>query len=148
MSETALTVDRLRAILTDLLKERACLLVIDDVWQRRHVEVFKVDGSRCCLFLTTRDAEVARGIGAHIHPIPTMTSTEAVALLDEWSDGALVDSDPTVKTTIVKELGYLPLAIRLAGAQLRSKARTTGSVPLMYASFEHAVRKDHMIAWN
>ena len=36
IGETAPTVDRLKAILADLLRERACLLIADDVWKKAH----------------------------------------------------------------------------------------------------------------
>src|SRR5260370_39680202 len=41
-----------------LLKERAALVVLDDVWQRDHAQAFNVVGPRGRLLLTTRDARV------------------------------------------------------------------------------------------
>src|SRR5215813_9242892 len=46
-----------------------------------------------------------------------MTEDEAVALLGVWADGAVVDN--AVQKTIIHRLGRLPLAVKLAGAQLR-----------------------------
>lgn len=47
VSENAPTIERMMAILADLLKERACLLVVDDVWKKAHVEPFR--GRRAAL---------------------------------------------------------------------------------------------------
>jgi hypothetical protein len=46
--------------LRTLLRDRACLLVVDDAWEGAHVEsAFLVGGPRCLLLVTTRLAEVA-----------------------------------------------------------------------------------------
>jgi len=119
VSETAPTLDRLKAILAQLLAERACLLIVDDVWRRTHAEAFQVGGSQCRLLLTTRDAEIARGMGAHLHPVDVMAREQAVALLEQWARGKLDDAGNDVQEKIVKRVGYLPLAVKLAGEQLR-----------------------------
>lgn len=124
ISETAPTVDRLKAILADLLRERACLLIADDVWKKAHAEAFRVGGSRCRLVLTTRDAALAEDMGAAVHPIPVMAEAEAVALLSDWAGHGLGDVSSAFKTKVVRRLGRLPLAIKLAGAQLRRQDPT------------------------
>ena len=47
-----------------------------------------------------------------------------MALLEEWAEGGLAQVEIEVKAKIVKRLGYLPLAVRLAGAQLQQKPAT------------------------
>jgi len=125
INETAPTAERLKDHLATLLRERACLLIVDDVWKRADVEWFNVGGPRCRLLITTRDSAIAKDVGAHIHKIPAMAPDEAIALLEEWAAGSLVGVEPQIKATIIKRLGYLPLAVRLAGAQLRDKDPTT-----------------------
>jgi transcriptional regulator with XRE-family HTH domain len=119
ISETASTIDGLKETLAKLLKERTCLLIVDDVWQRTHVEAFRVDAPRCRLLLVTRDAQIASAVGAEVHSTPVMTSTEAVALLEAWANGRLTKVDTGVKSQIVKRLGGLPLAVKLAGGRLQ-----------------------------
>jgi hypothetical protein len=71
------------------------------------------------LNMTTRDEALVEGIGARVQRIPAMSESEALTLLEEWAEGNLADADRSQKAEIVKELGYLPLAVKLAGAQLR-----------------------------
>jgi hypothetical protein len=49
--------------------------------------------------------------------VPPLEKHDAIALLDRWSAHAIADE--AAKERIVHRLGYLPLAIRLAGPQLR-----------------------------
>jgi len=104
------------------LEQRACLLILDDVWQRKHAEVFRVGGPHCRLLITTRDSEIARELGASVRPVPAMTVDEAIALLEEWAGDALAGTEQSVKEQVVKRVGCLPLAVKLAGAQLQRKA--------------------------
>jgi hypothetical protein len=94
--------------------------VVDDVWRKQHAEAFRV-GSQCRLLLTTRDAEIAAELGAMVQPVPLMARAEAIRLLEEWAEGNLRAADEGLKERIVERLGRLPLALRLAGAQLRNR---------------------------
>jgi NB-ARC domain/TIR domain/APAF-1 helical domain len=116
------TVESLKRTLAELLKERTCLLILDDVWQHTHANVFRVDAPHCHLLLTTRDAEIARELGAQIRPISVMTPDDAIVLLEDWAEGHLAETSQELKAQIVRRLGYLPLAVKLAGAQLQWKA--------------------------
>lgn len=119
ISENAPTVDSLKNTLTKLLKDRTCLLIVDDVWRVSHAEAFLGGGMRCRYLLTTRKAEIATKLNASVLPTPLMTEAEAVALLEMWAKGCLAQTDPALNKHIVKQLEYLPLAIKLAGAQLQ-----------------------------
>ena len=41
------------------LEDRTCLLVIDDVWDDRHLKPFLRGGKGCARLFTTRNAEIA-----------------------------------------------------------------------------------------
>lgn len=118
VGQTAPTLDQLRNTLAEALRDRACLLIVDDAWRKAHLEPFCAGGSSCRRLITTRDAALAEGLDAGVYPVPVMAPDQAVVLLEEWA-GAEVEAK--VKAEIVKQLGYLPLAVRLAGAQLREK---------------------------
>jgi hypothetical protein len=70
IGENAPTQDSLKAKLGELLHERQCLLIVDDIWQKKHGGAFRVGGENCRLLLITRDTEVTRQLGADICPIP------------------------------------------------------------------------------
>ncbi|MBN2390992.1 MAG: CHAT domain-containing protein [Anaerolineae bacterium] len=120
-SENAPTPDQLKNKLVQLLAQRACLLVVDDVWQYGHAEAFQVAGPSCRMLLTTRDAEIPRALGATLQPVDVLPPAQAVALLEQWAEGNLDDTNPDLKQCIIARLGCLPLALKLAGAQLRRK---------------------------
>ena len=94
------------------------MLILDDIWRYEDAKVFHLGGPRCRLLLTTRQAEVANKLGTEIQAIPPMTQDDAINLLEAWARGHLADADRAMKEQVVKRLGYLPLAIKLAGPQL------------------------------
>jgi transcriptional regulator with XRE-family HTH domain len=122
ISEKVPTVDSLKVTLAQLLKDRACLLILDDVWRSNDAEAFLVGGSRCRVLLTTRKVEIANKLGARMQPIPIMAPFEAIKLLEQWANGCIAKTNSELKGQIVKRLGYLPLALKLAGVQLQRKA--------------------------
>jgi hypothetical protein len=121
VSESVPGLNTLKVRLGGLLETRACLLIVDDVWQYTLADNFRVGGLHCRLVITTRDSEVAQALGASVQPIPLMTEDEAVALLTSWTEGALAGVDSDINKKIVNRLGRLPLAVKLAGAQLRRR---------------------------
>lgn len=119
VTATMPTIDQLKNELQRLLETRACLLIVDDVWQCTQTAVFQVGGTRCRLLITTRDAEVAHNVDAAIYPIETLQQEQAVMLLEQWAEGHLTDAALGFKQQIVTQLDCLPLSLLLTGAQLR-----------------------------
>lgn len=117
--ESAPTINVLAEALARALEPRACLLVVDDLWVADHLRTFTIAGPRCRLLITTRSASLARQFGARIHPVGAMAADEALRLLEAWADGQLAETPAPIKDAILDKLGALPLAIKLAGAQLQ-----------------------------
>lgn len=109
ISESVPTINSLKNILAKLLRDRACLLILDDVWRRSHVEAFLFVGPNCRLLLTTRDAEIAYELGAKVQPIPVMTQAEAISLLEEWADGRLSGHHPELCVLTKRLFKEVPL---------------------------------------
>jgi hypothetical protein len=104
-----------RRRLSIILRDKAALIVLDDVWYARHVKPFwEVDAPRCCLLFTTRDGSIALGLGAQEVRLDVLKPDEAVTMLQKWAE-----RDEPALPDIAERLGYLPLALKLAGAQLR-----------------------------
>lgn len=120
ISQDISTINSLQNTLAKLLRDRSCLLILDDVWQQIHAETFCVGGPHCRMLLTTRDAAIGRELGARIYAIPVMSRENAIELLENWSGGQLIKEHFDLKSQIVEKLGYLPLAVKLAGAQLHN----------------------------
>ena len=120
ITETKLSLPGLISNLAQLLHDRSCLLILDNVWRTEQVEPFRrAGGSHCRLLLTTRNAQTARNLGAQILEVPYLDSTQAVELLEFWAVGSLDATDITIKEAIVDRLGHLALAVQLAGVQLQ-----------------------------
>ncbi len=104
--------------LRTFLHDKACLLVVDDTWQADHVRPFLVGGPRCRVLVTTRDAVLARKVGARLYDLDVMTEAQALALF-EARLGPL-DGYRGQAVALARELGYLPLALELATAQVEA----------------------------
>jgi WD40 repeat protein len=100
--------------LRTVLQDKAVLVVLDDVWDPRHVEPFRVHASRCRLLFTARDTTVGLSLGARDVNLNVFGQSEAIELLRLWAG-----RDDAAFPNLAKRLGYLPLALKLAGARMR-----------------------------
>ena len=103
--------------LRTLLQDKRCLLVIDDAWQADHVRPFLMGGTHCRVLITTRDATIALKLGAHLHALDVMTEAQALALFEGRLRRPL-GGDQGLASALARELGFLPLALELAAAQI------------------------------
>ena len=102
------------ARLRSLLQNKSVLLVIDDVWDVRHVEAFRVDAQNCRTLFTTRDSNIALALGAQEVKLGIFAPPQALAFLRQ----SVGRNDPQLMN-IARRLGCLPVALRLAAARLR-----------------------------
>ena len=103
------------AHLSTLLYDKQMLLVVDDVWNPVHSDAFRVGGSRCRLLVTTREAKIR---DAKKFDLDVMTSEQAMALLTNKLGDTLSEIERTDAEAFAKRVGYLPLALELATAQI------------------------------
>jgi len=107
-----------RRQINNLLKDKACLLILDDVWAIKHADEFKkVLGPKCYLLITTRIESVASGIGAVNHRICTVSNEESLAYLSKWT-GTRTEDIPDEAHKVCNECNGLFLALYLCGAQI------------------------------
>ena len=106
-----------RGMLGDLLRERTALLILDDVWSPDHATFFNTLGPRCRLLVTTRDQRVLRLLQADDHRVDLLGHEQALELLARWVGTTTNDLPLLTATDLVRECGYLPLAIAMMGAQ-------------------------------
>ncbi len=106
-----------KAALAQQLEGRACLLVLDDVWQMSHAAVFDGLGPHCQLLLTTRDGKLVTGLAAQGHEVGLLSEEQGLGLVAQWA-GEHREGLPPEAVEVVRECGYLPLAVAIAGAMV------------------------------
>jgi tetratricopeptide (TPR) repeat protein len=116
-----------KAFLGELLADKACLLILDDVWQTKHAAAFDTLGQRCKMLLTTRDRGLITGLGAVECQLGVLSDKQALALLALWA-GQHEETLPTEAHEVIRECGNLPLALAMIGAMVRGKPDRWGNV--------------------
>ncbi len=142
-----------RSKLAELMREKAALLILDDVWNRLDVHAFDVLGPRCRSLITTRDGGLLRSLGGPQHVLDLLTDDEAVHLLALTADLS-PDALPAEAVAILAECGRLPLAVALCGGLLRSGMPAGLIVEQLRQSHidriddDHAVEPHHRSVWQ
>ncbi len=104
-----------------ILREKRCLIVLDDVWESRHAEpVWNALGPRCRLLITTRDSGIAAGFHAQSCELRQLNDSAALTLLSQWVE-LPVDRLPDTARAVARECGNLPAALALCGAMVKGK---------------------------
>ncbi|MEA5599278.1 NB-ARC domain-containing protein, partial [Rivularia sp. UHCC 0363] len=102
--------------LQTLLYDKKVLLVVDDVWNPEHVEYFQVGGAGCRVLITTREAMI---LGANRYDLDVMTKSESLKLLESQPQPRqLTQAEQQQAELLAETVGYLPLALELAAAQI------------------------------
>lgn len=105
--------------LSELLADKACLLILDDVWEVDHAEPFlNIIGTRCRLLITTRDGALATALGAREQLLDVLTDEAALRQLADWSEQPVEVLAPEAHV-MAQECGNLPFALALCGAMVR-----------------------------
>jgi WD40 repeat protein len=104
--------------LRNCLRDKAALLILDDVWNARDAAPFLFDSPRSRLMITTRDARTAISLGALQQELTVLTWEQALQLIALWADCDLKKLPPEA-SEIVRECACLPLAVAMVGAQIR-----------------------------
>jgi WD40 repeat protein len=104
------------------IKEKAALIILDDIWQVRDIEQWLATSPRSKVLFTTRDASIGSALGARPFEIEHLSAAEANKFLATWS-GTEPKNFPAEADAIIRECGRLPLALAMVGAMLRDKPR-------------------------
>jgi hypothetical protein len=104
------------------MRDKAALIVVDDVWRSGDVEPFRAESLRSRLLFTTRDASIAAAVGAEEHIADLLTEDQSRELLARWC-GSKPEDLPPEAGDLIQECGRLPLALAMIGAMLRGKPR-------------------------
>jgi WD40 repeat protein len=103
--------------LKTVMRDKAVLIVLDDVWSVRDVAPFLVDSPNSRLLFTTRDASIAATLRAVTVTAEFLSIADAREMMATYV-GLPSESLPNVADTLVAECGGLPLAVAAIGAML------------------------------
>src|SRR5262249_55331578 len=111
-----------RQHLRTLLAGRACLVILDDVWETlddQRMDV--VEGpSPSRILITTREGSIVTDLDADEVPLSQLSPDQAVALLSDWCGMSVAGNADAA--AVARECGYLPLALAICGALARDGA--------------------------
>lgn len=112
--------------LKELLEDRDILIVIDDVWDRAHLNPFIQGGPRCARLITTRNFDTLPTSAERVH-VDAMRQTEATDLLAAGLN--LQDTLREELAALASRLGEWPLLLRLVNSALRSRIENDKQSP-------------------
>ena len=114
---------------------KACLLILDDVWDAEHAMAFRELGPGGRILLTTRDASLVNDLDAAQYCLDWLNDKQGFELLAEWSGEPFeeIAKDQTA-IAVMRECGMLPLAIAVCGAMRRNGTAWTS----IRKALEHA----------
>src|ERR1022692_2294701 len=101
-------------------RDKAALIVLDDVWHAADIEPFRTESPRSRLLVTTRDTGIAPTFGAREFTAKLPTADEAREVLARWA-ALPPESLPPQASEVIAECQNLPLALAMIGAQLKGK---------------------------
>lgn len=108
--------------LAERLRGQNCLLVVDDVWDRNDLRPLVRAGEFCRILITTRDRSLAAEGSAEVVLVGEMSTPDAVEFISSQLRTSSDDFEMQHQLAeLVKRLGNVPLAIQLAGAELRMR---------------------------
>jgi hypothetical protein len=108
-------VEQGRNRLADLLRNRAYLLVIDNVWTTDDVYAFSVLDRRGALLVTTRHAGLVRGAGAAKVEVAELSGAQARTLAARWA-GVEEQLLPREAAETLQLVGNLALGVKTVAA--------------------------------
>lgn len=100
-----------------LLQDKKILLILDDVWESDHAELFRVGGVGCRVLMATREAVIRE---AESFDIDVMTSTQSISLLQNALNRTFDESERVRSLALAEVVGYLPLALKLVAANINN----------------------------
>nr|WP_052478355.1 BTAD domain-containing putative transcriptional regulator [Kibdelosporangium sp. MJ126-NF4] len=118
-------VDEAAALYRSLLADRRMIVVLDNAFQPDQVRPLLPGASGCLVLVTSRSALaglVARD-GAHELTLDVLTAKESGALLRGLLGAERTDAQPRATAELAELCAHLPLALRIAAAQLLAQPK-------------------------
>ena len=135
------SIEEASARLAAVLRDKRMLLIVDDVWDVRDVQPFRVGGSHCPLLFTTRLPEVAQNIlpPQAIYILGVLSEADALELLRTLAPQVVIENSEA-SVELVNALEGLPLAIQVAGRLLNAERQLGFGVIELLAEIREGAR--------
>lgn len=111
--------------LSNIIREKKYLIIVDDVWKAEDAIPFIVGGPKSATVITTRLNLVANSLAPipeDIHRLDVLKDDDAFELIVKLAP-SVVTKNPKECLNLVKELEGLPLALQVAGRLLNTEAK-------------------------
>ncbi|MBR7837813.1 hypothetical protein KDL01_31350, partial [Actinospica durhamensis] len=112
------------AMLRDQLHGKRALILLDNAADENQVRDLIPAAAHCLVLLTSRRT-LAGLDGTDVHLLDVFDEAEAVELLGRVAGRERVRAEPEAAAAIARACGYLPLAVSLAAARLRTRPAWT-----------------------
>ncbi|MBP2326603.1 hypothetical protein JOF56_006988 [Kibdelosporangium banguiense] len=119
-----LDVPHLSSRLSALLRDRAMLLVVDDVWDPAHAAPFLVGGADCATIITTRAKSVAEAVASshdQVYRLEVLDEESSIRLLAQLAPQVASAHEQGLRD-LARAVEGLPLALQVAGRMLAAEA--------------------------
>ena len=100
------------------IRNKAALIVVDDVWRPGDVEPFLAESPCSRVLFTTRDGGIAAELDAEQQRVDVLSEEQSRELLAARSRTTPL---PPVAADLIRECGRLPLAVAVIGTRLRER---------------------------
>lgn len=104
----------------EAIRNKSILIVLDDIWSAGDVKDFNAMSPGSVLLFTTRNKNIAAGLGARSIEAPLLDGSEAESTLCRWA-GLLHSQLPDVGKEIAAQCQGHALALAMLGAALNGK---------------------------
>ena len=114
-----------QALYRSVLADRRVLIYLDDAGDEAQVRALMPAATGCLVLVTARPSLYGIGLTAW-RDLDALSEPAALALLQAISGATdRLDAEPEATTEVMRLCGYLPLALSIAAARLRTRPRWT-----------------------
>lgn len=112
--------------LSNILKNKAVLLIVDDAWETKDVEPFLIPREGCQILITTRNKSIANvpAIKEEPYKVGAMTELQALELIKCLLNRDWYCNEREEAKKVARKVGYLPLALELMAESVHEKEST------------------------
>ncbi|MBF8184551.1 tetratricopeptide repeat protein [Nonomuraea sp. K274] len=129
------TLDERAELFRTLMSDRRALIILDNATDAAHVMPVLPGSPSCAVIITSRRSLGALAGAWHVD-LDVLSPSQATTLLERIVGKERLARDPAAARELPSLCGYLPLALRIAGARLAAKRHWTTTTLVAHLSDE------------